>query len=232
MYQSTAHYYDLVFADKDYIAESEKVASIIRREVPGASTVLDVACGTGKHAQHLSKWFEVDGIDLHPAFVKIAQQAVPHGTISCGDMRDFDLGKNFDVVTCLFSSIGYVRTLEYLNQTLVCLRKHCEDDGITIVEPWFTPEDWHAGRCKITNVERDDQVLCRMDYSKRQKNISTIQSEYLLGTKDGISRISEEHVLGLFTKEEVLRAFNEAGFSTEYNEEGLCNRGLYIATPR
>ena len=32
-------------------------------------------------------------------------------------MIDMDLGKKFDVITCLFSSIGYVKTYSNLEQT-------------------------------------------------------------------------------------------------------------------
>ena len=79
MYSRTAQYYDLIYSFKDYVAEVGKITGLIREELPTAKTILDVACGTAEHAKLLSEQFEVDGIDLEPAFVEIAKEKVPSG---------------------------------------------------------------------------------------------------------------------------------------------------------
>jgi len=54
-YSKAAEYYDLLYAaTKDYAAESAVVAQLIRAAAPAAHRVLDVACGTGKHAEALT----------------------------------------------------------------------------------------------------------------------------------------------------------------------------------
>lgn len=50
--------------------------------------------------------YSVDGIDLDPEFVEIARRKLPRSLIEHADMVDFDLGRRYDVVVCLFSSIG------------------------------------------------------------------------------------------------------------------------------
>jgi ubiquinone/menaquinone biosynthesis C-methylase UbiE len=70
---ATAEIYDEIYAFKDYAAEATKIRQLIARERPGAKTPFDVACGTGEHARLLSPDFPVDGIDLEPTFVNIAQ---------------------------------------------------------------------------------------------------------------------------------------------------------------
>ena len=102
----TAEIYDAIYAFKDYAGEALKIRQLIAWERPGAKTILDVACGTGEHAKLLSADFEVDGIDLEPKFVEIARAKNPAGNFSIADMRAFDLKKRYDVVQCLFSSIG------------------------------------------------------------------------------------------------------------------------------
>ena len=74
MYSRTAQYYDLIYGFKDYSAEAEKITALIREELPTANTILDVACGTAEHAKLLSEQFEVNGIDLEPAFIEIARE--------------------------------------------------------------------------------------------------------------------------------------------------------------
>ena len=52
-------------------------------------------------------------------------------------MTDFDLGRGYDVVTCLFSAIGYVKTLEQVARTLACFRSHLADGGVIEIDPLF-----------------------------------------------------------------------------------------------
>jgi ubiquinone/menaquinone biosynthesis C-methylase UbiE len=55
MFTESAEFYDAIYAaKKDYRAESARVAAIVRNLVPGAQTLLDVACGTGEHARWLA----------------------------------------------------------------------------------------------------------------------------------------------------------------------------------
>ncbi|MFC1853806.1 hypothetical protein ACFL27_26785 [candidate division CSSED10-310 bacterium] len=52
------------------------------------------------------------------------------------------MGKTYDVITCLFSSIGYVKTLSKLNQTVACMDHHLLPGGHLIFEPWLTQVLW------------------------------------------------------------------------------------------
>jgi ubiquinone/menaquinone biosynthesis C-methylase UbiE len=66
MFSESAAFYDLIYTRfKDYRAESQRLAEIVRARTAAARTVLDVACGTGEHARHLTGLgFAVDGVDL------------------------------------------------------------------------------------------------------------------------------------------------------------------------
>ena len=74
--------------------------------------LLDVACGTGLHLSYLTYRFQVEGLDRDEQLLAIARQRNPEVPLHHADMVDFALGRTFDVVTCLFSAIGYVKTLE------------------------------------------------------------------------------------------------------------------------
>src|SRR5215210_6598743 len=108
MFHASAEVYDLVYsAFKEYPAEASEVAGVIRRAKPDARTILDVACGTGEHARLLTEThgFIVDGLDLEPGFVRIAQQKLPRASVFEGDMTSFALPGRYDAILCLFSSI-------------------------------------------------------------------------------------------------------------------------------
>ena len=167
MYSQTAQYYDLIYSFKDYKAEVEKITALIRKETPTAKTILDVACGTAEHAKLLSKQFEVDGIDLEPAFVEIAREKVSSGNFWLADMSDFSLPKTYNVVLCLFSSIGYLPTKEKVAAALKSFKKHLNPGGVIFVEPWITPENWEVGYIGMVTAESNDLEICRMNITER-----------------------------------------------------------------
>jgi trans-aconitate methyltransferase len=133
-----------VFHSKDYAGEAEQIHEIVQRLVPGAASLLDVACGTGRHLEQLRRWYEVEGLDLDPAMLRHARSRVPEVTLHEGDMRDFALGREFDAVTCLFSAIALVQTVEGLAQAVATMASHLRLGGVLIVEPWDSPEEHPA----------------------------------------------------------------------------------------
>ena len=70
MFEKSAHLYDLAYSFKDYAGESTWVRNAIQTRVPQARSLLDVACGTGKHLEHLRAEFDCQGLDLNPDFVE------------------------------------------------------------------------------------------------------------------------------------------------------------------
>ena len=234
MFSRTADLYDLIYSTfKDYGAEARRLSEIIRGKSPRAKTVLDVACGTGEHARLLREahGFAVDGLDLEPAFVEISRRKNPDGTFHRADMRDFALRKRYDAVLCLFSSIGYVKTLENVEKTLANFRQHLNPDGVLIVEPWFTPEVFQDGRVDFNTAETDELKVCRMSRCYVRDRLSVVEFGYVIGSAEGIRFERETHEAGLFTHEELRAAFERAGFEVEFDAEGFMGRGLFVASP-
>src|SRR5580692_3568612 len=109
MFDASAEFYDTIYGTfKDYNAEATKIANLLRAIDPRFKTVLDVACGTGEHARLLTQaGYSVDGLDINAAFVRIAQRKNQSGRFVEADMSKFELSHRYEVVMCLFSSIGY-----------------------------------------------------------------------------------------------------------------------------
>ena len=77
-------------------------------------------------------------------------------------MRDFDLGRTFDVVVCLFSSIGYVKTIEAMLQTIQTFARHTAPGGVVIVEPWFAPGVLTPGHTSAITAKTTDFTVARV----------------------------------------------------------------------
>lgn len=234
MFSESARFYDAIYSEiKDYRGESQRLADLIRAQRPHATRLLDVGCGTGEHARFLAAMgFQVDGLDREAAFVERARTKNPEGRFSLADMVDFALESRYDVVTCLFSSIGYVRTVSNLRRTLKLFARHLNTAGLVIVEPWFQPGEMTHGAVYLHTAEQLGLKVCRMSHTEVRGRVSRLQFEYLIGDSGGLKRASEVHELGLFTRAEMQDAFRRAGLSVEYDPEGLSGRGLYVGCGR
>ena len=234
MFSEAPELYDLFYGQfKDYKAEAAKVAALLRERAPEARHVLDAGCGTAEHAVYLSAdhGYRIDGLDIEPGFVAIAQEKVPEGRFWEGDMADFSLGESFDAIVCLFSAIGHVRTLERMEGALRCFSAHLKPGGVVLLEPWYEPHDWHPGRVYLRTVEQDGLKAVRMSHSGLRGSVSTLEFHYLIGQEEGVEHRVESHELGLFTRAQIEDGFTRAGFgSVDYDAEGLEGRGLYVAT--
>ncbi len=233
MFDKSAELYDLFYDWKDYRAEAEKVRELVAARNPDARTLLDVACGTGSHLVHLRDWLAVEGLDLDPGLLTVAARRLPEVALHEADMRDFDLGRTFDVVTCLFSSIGYVETTDGLSRAVEAMARHLAPSGVLIVEPWLMPSSFdptHLGRVIV--AERPDLQAVRMNGSRIDGNRSILDFHYLVARPGHVEHVTETHTLGLFTDDEYRSAFELARLSVEHDADGLIGRGLWIGQRR
>lgn len=231
MFSRSAHLYDAIYASiRDYPREATELDALIQAKRPGARSLLDVACGTAAHLEHLAGRYEVEGLDLDPEMLAVARERLPAVTFHEGDMADFDLGKRFDAVVCLFSSIGYVKTEDRLRSALRAFARHVGPGGVVVVEPWLAPDAWRDRHVGAVFVDEPELKIARVNVAERRDDISVVDFHYLVGTPDGIDEFTELHELGLFTVEQHLEAFRDAGLDAEHDPEGPMGRGLYVAT--
>jgi ubiquinone/menaquinone biosynthesis C-methylase UbiE len=231
MYSKSQKYYDDFYAamGKDYPAEANTARKLIQKyKLSGGGKLLDVACGTGVHANLLSKYYQVEGLDIDPKMLSVARRNYPKIKFQHGDMVDFEIKRKFDIIVCLFSAIGYVKTKLRLQKTIKNMARHLVGGGVLLVEPWFRPDQWHPGYVHTIQVNKPDSQIVRMSLSLQKGNISILEFQYLIGTPKGIERDTEILELGLFTKKEYLDAFRSAGLKVSHDPEGLDGRGLYI----
>ena len=154
-----SRYYNLLYQDKDYDGEAEYVHNLIRKHQPGATSILNLGCGTGRHDLLLAQMgYEVTGIDQSEEMLAVAtsqlsslisQQECAHpsnlnsrqGSLSFqqGDIRTIRLNKTFDVVTSLFHVISYQTTNDDLRAAFATARAHLKPGGIFIFDCWYGP---------------------------------------------------------------------------------------------
>jgi len=231
VFSHSAAFYDLIYqaVGKDYGAESLRLHELIQTyKVPDGSSLLDVGCGTGAHLVHLKDFYSVEGLDEDQGMLVEAKSKLPDVPFHEADMFEFGLGRSYDVVISLFSSIGYVRTVARLNQTIRRMADHARVGGLVIVEPWFGPESYRDGIPHAVFVDQPKLKIARFDVSQVDDRVSILDFHYLVASKEGVESFTERHELGLFTQTEYISAFEAAQMSVTYDPQGLDGRGLYL----
>ena len=231
-YTESAPVYDLVYAGagkKDYVKEADDVDRLIRSRNPEAATLLDVACGTGQHLARLSGRYTVEGVDASPEMLAVARSRLPDVPLHAGDLRHLDLGRQFDAVTCLFSSIGYVTDRAGLHQAIAGLARHLAPGGVLIVDGWIRPDAWEdRQRPEVEQADDGETLVVRVGRSSREGNLTTLQMHHLVCTDGGIRHFSERHLLALEPTDAYVAAAEAAGLQVEVECDYMPGRDRVI----
>ena len=211
MYKELAKYYDLIYSWKDYKKEAIRITKLIKKYIiSDGNKLLDVGCGTGKHLQYFKDKLSCTGIDLNKEIINVAKTNVSDVSFTQADMINLDLSETFDVIICLFSSIGYVKTYDNLEKTIVNFSKHLKSGGVVIIEPWFTKSKYWVGKPGMTTYEGEDIKIARVNTTSLENDLSVMEMHYLIAEKDkDVKYFTDTHELGLFEIDrflEVLRA--------------------------
>lgn len=233
----SARVYDLVYGHLDYPTTAARVARLVRERNPGASSLLDVACGTGLHLVAFRELFDdVEGADIDPAMLDIARDRLGDGVpLHVADYTDFDLGRRYDVVTCMFSSIGYAHTPERLDAAMSAMAHHLDDGGVLVVEPWLLPHMVQPPYLRTHVAESDDMVVLRTSrhLAPGADDVTDMEFAYLVTTAEGSECFTERHVMGLFPAERYVEAMTRAGLDSEFLDGGTeLGRGLAVGVRR
>ncbi|XVQ84303.1 class I SAM-dependent DNA methyltransferase [Microbispora siamensis] len=221
--------------DRSYEAQEETrsrtLIKHIRERNASASSLLDVACGTGRNLRCFAEEFErVEGVDLAEDMLRVARTRLRGVPLHRGDMKAFRLDRRFDAVTCLFSSIAYLDGAEQLNQALRCFARHLNPGGVVVVEPWYLPETAQSGRVVADVVEADGRIISRVSHTVVEGGASRMNVHFLVaGSGSGIRHFTDFHRLSLFTRHEYETAFEEAGLTrVEFLQTGQDRPGLFV----
>ena len=231
-YENTADLYDLFLQNKDYPKEVDSILRLVAESFDGfaPASVLDVACGTGRHLSAFSSPIpDLSGLDLSEPMLEIARKRVPDVALHRGDMVRFDLGQRFDLVTCLFSSIAYaVHSTNELASAIARMYAHVNEPGVLVVEPGFAPAGWVDGRLAFREVRTDHLNAVRMSTAERDGAFAVFDEHYVVSRPSGTEHRLERHRFRLFETREYLAAFDTLCGTVVYDVEGPTGRGLLL----
>lgn len=134
-YNRFAYYYDDVYEKLDYTLWLDFIKPYLNE----SSSILDLACGSGTLAILLKlKNYTVEGLDLSESIIEIAKEKAKMNHLQIPfyvkDMTSFNLDKTYDVITCFFDSVNFLKTMEDIQNLLSSVNKHLNPNGIFIFD--------------------------------------------------------------------------------------------------
>ncbi len=213
MYRDLAVYYDRIYSKKDYREETSQIRAIVRRfGRRRGRRWLDVACGTGRHLELLRTHYDVTGVDLSRSMLREARRRLPGVRLVVRDMRSFDLKERFNVVSCLFSAIGYLRSEADVRRAFRAFARHLVPGGVVVIAPWVAPRRFRPGHMSVDLYEDATTRIVRAGYSEREGMRSRIVFDYLIGEAgQGFRHIHEVEELRLTTPGRLRQWLSDAG---------------------
>ncbi|WP_058978179.1 class I SAM-dependent DNA methyltransferase [Deinococcus grandis] len=131
-FTALAAVYDAIMADVEYDHWADFVLSFARDGgLVGPGRALDLACGTGGFTRELrAAGWDVTGLDFSEAMLTEARSRLPGVPFVQGDLRTFELGERFGLVTCVFDSLNNLLTPGDLGAALARARAHLSPGGL------------------------------------------------------------------------------------------------------
>lgn len=231
LYSELAQYYDRIYNWKDYAADCAVIERLVKAHKRSrGNALLDIGCGTGGHLLHLQERFECTGVDLQEEMLAIARAKVPRATLVQGDMRSFDLRRRFDVIICMFSTIGYAKTEQELWWTVSNIANHLAPGGVAIIEPWLVKEAFVPDRIGMNTYDGEDAKIARLNEVRLEDGLTIMDFHYLIGVPGkGVTHFQDRHVLGLFDLEVTQALMRRAGLEPSFDPKAFAlDRGALV----
>jgi SAM-dependent methyltransferase len=227
-FQNYSKYYDLLYKDKNYEAESAYVTKLLKNVAPHARAVIELGCGSGAHASYLCKeGYELTGIERSQEMVNIAmEKRIENFTPVHGNIEDFSLNRQFDVAISLFHVISYLTDNKALLNCFKLTNKHLNKDGVFLFDVWYTPAvymqkpETRIRRLADENIDVVRIAESGMDYEHNVVNVNfeVIIKDKLTGKTE---TIQENHPMRHFSTGEIGFLASQTGFELIKTEEFL-----------
>jgi SAM-dependent methyltransferase len=228
-----AGFYDLFYLAKPYVAEAQFIHDKLSRHgvAPGSSRVLELACGTGKHALLLAEHgYTITATDSSAEMVTVAQGKAADTTLpvtfSVQDMRHLPKpSMPYDAVICLFDSIGYVQTDHALDEVFAGVTASLRPGGLFIVEFWHAPTMLgHFEPVRVRRINTPDGTVLRTSETTLERSASLARVDinvYDLRHDGTYDHLAETQVNRFFMVSEMEGFASRHGFRTLSTHAGF-----------
>ena len=235
IFKDYSKYYNVLYKDKNYKAETDYVIDLIKQFNPEANSILNLGCGTGSHDFiFANKGFDITAVDLSYDMIDVANAKKKTNTTIAflqGDMRSIRLNKRVDVVLSLFHVMSYQTTNEDLSNAMQTAHSHLKKDGLFIFDCWYGPGVL-TDRPSVRNKTFEDEnyLVKRLSTPKMYANENCVDVIFDVNIVDKKTQqqfeLNEVHKMRYLFLPEIIYFFNSNGFELLLSEEWLTKKEL------
>jgi ubiquinone/menaquinone biosynthesis C-methylase UbiE len=244
IFNNYAHYYDLLYLDKDYVGETKFVQQLIQTHAPNAQNILELGCGTGNHAVFLAKeGYQIHGVDLSQEMLQKADsrlsqlhpQLASQLKFTHGDVRHLRLNQTFDAIISLFHVISYQTTNEDLLAAFTTVKEHLKPGGIFVFDIWYGPAVLSdRPTVRVKRLEDEEIKVTRVAEPVIYPNENLVDVNYQIFIQDktsgAVEEIQETHRMRYLFKPELELLLQNVGLKIVNEMEWMSGRALGFHT--
>jgi SAM-dependent methyltransferase len=232
VFNNYAKFYDLLYLEKDYQKECQYIQQIIINNGYGTKLkILDIGCGSGKHANILASFgHSLLGIDFSKEMIEIAQKNKKYNSnFEIHNAIDFNLNRKFDVILSLFHVISYQNSNKNLDDFVKNVSSHLNKDALFVFDFWYGPAVLtQMPSIKIKRLENDEIKVTRISEPIIYENENIVDVNFELIIKDKIKNktevVIEKHPMRYFFLPELIQVLNNNNIKVLNFEEFMTKQ--------
>ena len=153
---------------------SPGVARLLRRHGARSGRVLDLGCGPGTLAAHLSaRGYQVLGLDRSPAMLRLARLVAPAARFVVADIARARL-PGADVVVSTFDSLNYLHRARDLQRLFGRVARALPPGGVFLFDV-LTPDELRTGPPQEDLVYRSARAIVAIRIERRRDRIGWVR---------------------------------------------------------
>lgn len=225
-FELSSRYYDLLYQEKNSIAEAAYVDNLLQLHGISGCDLLDFGSGTGRHGTLLgSRGYRVYGLEKSAAMVSIAKNSE---TFSCqqGDITTTQLSKRFNAVISLFHVVSYQTTNAEVQAVFANASHHLDSGGLFLFDVWYSPAVLtQRPEIRVKRLQNPSLSVTRVAEPTIYSNSNCVNVHYTIiaqdHSTDSFTLFNENHLMRHFSLPEIDLFTEATGFERVAFEEWL-----------
>jgi SAM-dependent methyltransferase len=221
-----SQYYDLFYHEKNYKEEAAFVTGLLSRYGIVGGNLMDLGCGTGRHAVELAATgFFVSGVDMSADMLARADArriALPGAVakrlkFQQGDARTVRTEEIYNAVVSLFRVASYQTTNADFMAMCHTAATHLPRSGLFLFDCWYGPAVLaDPPKVRVKRATSDDTAVIRIAEPLMRPHDNTFAVNYTIMMTDWktqcVETVLETHVMRYMFKPEVELMLDLSGF--------------------
>lgn len=219
MFESFAQVYDRLSIDdyptNQWVCYFEEICNQYKVK---PETVIDLACGTGETVIKLKRHgYNVCGIDASIDMLDIAREkARKEGLITpflCQDMREFEVHKPVDAITCFCDGVNYLEEIQDVMEMLTACHAQLKPGGLLLFDLSSEYKLQYKLNNQVFSENEEDLVFIWTNiYDKEEKTCQMDLTWFVKKENGDYKRYDETHFQYAYNTKDIQDLMIKVGF--------------------